>query len=265
MHNPGTHPHIFNMGKWQVHEWVEASSTNDLARHLAPWSIARCELQHSGRGRFNRPWIGAKGGLWCSFTVPLVTVGETSVNSPASANAATPVNWGHLPLVAGLACLDMLEALGIANGRLRWPNDLMIGMSKLGGILVERPSADMAIIGIGINIANDTDSLIGKVAYPVASISRLLSPSPSLIEALDCLSQKIADRFTAFSQGGLAAIFQNLNQAWKEQKNVQILTDGHTYEGTFIGIDHAGNPLIRQENGTDLTVESHLINRLIEI
>ena len=82
-------------------------------------------MQKSGRGRFNRKWVGEEGGLWSSFTVPLDT--------------AAGVHWGHLPLVAGLALLNMLRSMGIANARLRWPNDVLIGKSKLAGILVERP------------------------------------------------------------------------------------------------------------------------------
>lgn len=60
-------------GDWTYHEWAEASSTNDLARSLPPRHIAVCRVQKSGRGRFNRKWVGEEGGLWSSFTVPLDT------------------------------------------------------------------------------------------------------------------------------------------------------------------------------------------------
>ena len=45
-------------GDWTYHEWAEASSTNDLARSLPPRHIAVCRVQKSGRGRFNRKWVG---------------------------------------------------------------------------------------------------------------------------------------------------------------------------------------------------------------
>ena len=105
-------------GDWTYHEWAEAFSTNDLARTLPPRHIAVCRVQTGGRGRFNRQWIGEKGGLWASFTVPLDTPHE----------ASSEICWGHLPLVAGVALLDMLRDMGIRNTRLRWPNDLLVGL-----------------------------------------------------------------------------------------------------------------------------------------
>lgn len=128
-------------------------STNDLARTLPPRHIAVCRVQTGGRGRFNRQWIGEKGGLWASFTVPLDTPHE----------ASSEICWGHLPLVAGVALLDMLRDMGIRNTRLRWPNDLLVGRSKLAGILVERPSDHMAVIGIGVNVFNDVAGIAGMV------------------------------------------------------------------------------------------------------
>ena len=139
-------------GNWTYHEWAEAFSTNDLARALPPWHIAVCRVQTGGRGRFNRKWIGEEGGLWASFNVPLDT----------PADAADGVDWGHLPLVAGLALLSMLRGMGLDSVRLRWPNDLLAGKSKLAGILVERPAAHMAVIGIGINIFNGKNWLSGS-------------------------------------------------------------------------------------------------------
>lgn len=251
MQPPSLQPRIYETGGWKAHEWAEASSTNDLARSLPPWSIALCEVQTSGRGRFNRPWIGAKGGLWSSFTVPL--------------DSGNPdVNWGHLPLVAGLALLDILSACGIANARLRWPNDLMIGECKLAGILVERPSENMAVIGIGINVCNDMDALAGKTKDCATSMARHLSDCPSLPSVLERLARQIRSRFNQFSDGGLASIFDDLKLAWKEQKAVTVDTDDKLYAGIFCGIDMNGNPVIQDENGRQTAIPSHLVNRLAE-
>jgi BirA family biotin operon repressor/biotin-[acetyl-CoA-carboxylase] ligase len=61
-----------------------------------------------------------------------------------------------LPLVAGLAAAAAIrEAAGLTVD-LRWPNDLLIGPRKAGGILVEAKSdaggVSYAVVGIGINV-----------------------------------------------------------------------------------------------------------------
>jgi BirA family biotin operon repressor/biotin-[acetyl-CoA-carboxylase] ligase len=61
-----------------------------------------------------------------------------------------------LPLAAGLAAAEAVRtAAGLAVD-LRWPNDLLIGSRKAGGILVEAKNQGsavaFAVIGIGINV-----------------------------------------------------------------------------------------------------------------
>ena len=90
-------------------------------------SIVLAEHQSAGRGRLDRRWDAPPGtALLVSFVLP-----------------PNPV----LSLAAGVAAA---EACG-EEVRLKWPNDLLLGDRKLGGILVEAKS-DKAICGIGINL-----------------------------------------------------------------------------------------------------------------
>lgn len=241
-------------GDWTYHEWAEAFSTNDLARSLPPGHIAVCRVQTGGRGRFNRKWIGEQGGLWASFTVPLA--------SPADAAAA--VHWGHLPLVAGLALLNMLRGMGLDSARLRWPNDVLTGKSKLAGILVERPSAHMAVIGIGINIFNDVAGIAGMVQDPPARLADLLPDCPPIHQVMASLGSHLNRVFSAFSQGGIPAIQDSLAEAWAEPRPVTIATDDEIINGIFTGIDDQGNPVLSLPAGCRRTIPAHLVNRLTE-
>lgn len=241
-------------GDWTYHEWAEASSTNDLARFLPPRHIAVCRVQKGGRGRFNRKWIGEEGGLWSSFTVPLDIPADT----------ADGVHWGHLPLVAGLALLNMLHGMGIASARLRWPNDVLIGKSKLAGILVERPSGNMAVIGMGINIFNDVASMAGEIKDPPARLADLVPDCPSVHGVMASLGSHLDQVLSIFSHGGIPALQQGLARAWAGQRPVSILTDDETIRGIFTGIDDQGNPVLSLPAGAVRTVPAHLVNRLIE-
>lgn len=242
-----------SFGKWTVHDWAEASSTNDLARHLSPWHIARCEFQSNGRGRFNRTWFGSPGGLWASFNVPL---------EPRDASL---VHWGHLPLVAGLALLDMLDGLSVSEARLRWPNDLLVGKSKLAGILVERPRLDMAVIGIGVNISNDIVSLKGKVQDPPTRLADKLSICPGVEEVTELLALSLEKEWEIFSISGLSGILTRLNNSWGSSRLVSVLTDDETVSGIFEGITGDGSPILTLPDGTRKTISALAVNRLVEV
>lgn len=239
-------------GNWIYHEWAEAFSTNDLARTLPPRHIAVCRVQHGGRGRFNRKWIGEEGGLWASFNVSLET------------DAAYPVQWGHLPLVAGLALFNMLHEMGVATARLRWPNDLLVGKAKLAGILVERPSASMAVIGIGINVSNAVASIAGMVQDPPTRLADLLPSCPSRRAVMEALAHHLDLILEPFSRGGLAAISEFFPLAWGEFLPVTIFTEQESIRGLFTGIDDQGNPVLSLPSGDLKTVPAHLIDRLKE-
>lgn len=103
------------------------ASTQDVARDLALGSIVVADHQTAGRGRLGRHWVAPPGSaLLASFVL--------------RARALAP-------LAAGVAAA---EACG-PNVRLKWPNDLLLGDGKLGGILVER-RGDRCIVGTGINL-----------------------------------------------------------------------------------------------------------------
>ena len=127
----------------EVHDLM--ASANDRARDLAeagadPFTVVIAEEQTAGRGRDGRRWESPPGsGLWISVVAPPLDVSARQI----------------LPLRAGLATCRAVEsaAPGVRAG-LKWPNDVLIGGLKVGGILCEGgPSA--VVIGIGVNVRPD--------------------------------------------------------------------------------------------------------------
>jgi BirA family transcriptional regulator, biotin operon repressor / biotin---[acetyl-CoA-carboxylase] ligase len=125
---------------------VTASTNSDAvaaARSAAPHgSVYFTDEQLSGRGRDDHAWISAAGeGLYVSVLLrPQI---------PAARMAL-------LPFTAGLAAADAIQSASGLVVDLRWPNDLLIGARKAGGILVEAGndsnSLPYAVVGIGINV-----------------------------------------------------------------------------------------------------------------
>src|ERR1017187_2848361 len=136
-------------GKLHFSPVTDSTNTDALAaaRRGGPHgSVYFADEQLAGRGRSDRVWHSAAGeGLYVSVLL-----------RPQIPAARLPL----LPLAAGLAVADAIRAVaGLAPGLivdLRWPNDLLIGPRKTGGILVEAKtsggSVDYAVVGVGINV-----------------------------------------------------------------------------------------------------------------
>ncbi len=80
--------------------------------------------------------------------------------------------WGLLSLMAGW---QAAEALG-GQVSLKWPNDLLVGEDKVGGVLVEG-SGSVAVAGCGLNLwwPESPPGMVGLDASP---------PSPSRREEI---------------------------------------------------------------------------------
>jgi BirA family biotin operon repressor/biotin-[acetyl-CoA-carboxylase] ligase len=125
---------------------VTGSTNTDAvaaARMGAPHgSVFFAAEQTAGRGRGTHRWHSAAGeGLYVSVVL--------RPQAPAARVAL-------LPLAAGLAAADAVRAVAGVRIDLRWPNDLLIGPRKVGGILVEAnidsKRLPHAVVGIGINV-----------------------------------------------------------------------------------------------------------------
>lgn len=158
----------------------------------------------------------------------------------------------------------MLCGMGLDSVRLRWPNDLLAGKSKLAGILVERPAENMAVIGIGINVFNDVSSIAGEIKDPPARLADLVRDCPSLHAVMASLGSHLNQVLSVFSHGGVPALQEGLSRAWAGERPVSILTDDETVRGIFTGIDDQGNPVLSLPAGIVRTIPAHLINRLLE-
>lgn len=105
-------------------------------------SVWMADEQTAGRGRGDHRWHSAAGeGLYVSVLLrPQLSAAQLSL----------------MPLAAGLAAVDAIRAVAAVDADLRWPNDLLIGSRKAGGILVEAKAesetAPYAVVGIGINV-----------------------------------------------------------------------------------------------------------------
>ena len=133
-------------------------STNDRARALVAEGRRRpavvvADRQSAGRGRRGRSWVSDTPlGLW--FTM----VRDGDAGGAAAA-----------PLLVGLGVARGLESVlpGLRVG-IKWPNDLMAGGRKLGGVLCERAGGSV-LAGVGLNLNHAPGDLPGGLETPATS------------------------------------------------------------------------------------------------
>lgn len=101
------------------------------------------DTQSGGRGRLSRTWSSPRGGLW--FSVILNPEGLFAEKLPI------------LSLLAGVSVAEALKQLFNVDVNLKWPNDIVVGNKKLGGILLESIYTGKKFSGIIMGIGLNTD------------------------------------------------------------------------------------------------------------
>jgi BirA family transcriptional regulator, biotin operon repressor / biotin---[acetyl-CoA-carboxylase] ligase len=134
-------------GLWRdVRVVAETGSTNaDLLAAAragaAEGTVLVAEAQTDARGRMGRRWASPpRAGL--TFSALL---------RPDGVPGAL---LGWLPLLAGVAATAAVRTAAAVDAGLKWPNDMLAGGAKLGGILAER-AGSAVVVGIGINVWQD--------------------------------------------------------------------------------------------------------------
>lgn len=210
-------------------------STNDDARALARdgaphLAVVVSDEQRAGRGRRGRTWTAAAGeSLLASWVV----------------RPALPVErWPVLPLLAGVAAVEAVRARAGVQAVLKWPNDLLVGPRKLGGILVEAEPPSFAIVGLGINVA--------QTAFPddLREIATSLAlAGATRLDRADLLAAVIAG-FVGALEDPEAALVRYRASCATLGRSVRIERAGaQALEGVAVDLDGSGALLV--DDGTD--------------
>ena len=207
------------------------SSTNDVLLAEAPAQrvLLATEEQSAGRGRRGRRWHSAPGaGATFSFA--------TMVAKPLR-------ELPGLALVAGVAAVRALRALGVPRAALKWPNDLVVEDAKLGGILVETRAAragSLAVIGIGINCRRDA-ALELRLRRRLASLDQF-APSPDRNALITRVGAELIDALDTFAARGLEPLAREWERldAHAGQRLRVRLADGRVLSGIARGLAEDG-------------------------
>ena len=233
-----------------IHYFAVLPSTNDLAKELgaqgAPeGTLVVAEGQSRGRGRLGRSWESPAGlGLYVSLLLrpPL-----------------PPTEMPALTLTAAVAAVRALSrAAGVAPG-IKWPNDLLLGGRKLGGILTEMETeADRIrhlVVGLGLNINNRSfPPELDAIATSLAREQGRPFPRLPILRAWLEEFEELYGRF-------LARQFSGILEEWRGyavtlKKAVQVRQGDEIIQGLALDVAPDGALLVQIESGEVLRVTS---------
>jgi BirA family transcriptional regulator, biotin operon repressor / biotin---[acetyl-CoA-carboxylase] ligase len=245
----------------RVQHFELIGSTNSFALDAAQGGaedgcVYVADAQTAGRGRGTHGWHSATGdGLYVSVLLrPKMAIADAL--------------W--MSLATGLAAQTAIMATAGLKAEIRWPNDLLIGEKKCGGVLVETSVATadrgtaavlrFAVIGVGINVNHE--SFAGELEAIATSLrresGRVYERERLLVEfllALDAEMELLREELSGAHNGaGLLERFA-VASTWVRGKRVRVDEAGG-YTGVTDGLDARGFLRVAGDDGVLRTVLS---------
>lgn len=224
---------------------LEMSRTGDIDGR-----VRTAEVQTGGRGRRGRQWVS-----------PFAQNIALSIGIKIDRSTA---EIGAISLAIGLLTASVLESLEIENVSLKWPNDVLIGEQKVGGILIELADAQRPatlVIGIGINVYDAPGVDVTGSYQATRIIDHVDSCSRNAL--VSQLIDGIHSTIRTFETFGFGAF----KEGWKRRdvlKNRRVVLSGvePPITGIGIGIDDAGAYLIQTKTGIERAIGGELSLRI---
>jgi BirA family biotin operon repressor/biotin-[acetyl-CoA-carboxylase] ligase len=182
-----------------IYRLPRVTSTLDVLHEYAAQgaphgTVVVAEEQLEGRGTRGRPWHSPPGGLWYSILYRNV--------------AEALLEFLSIRIGLALAVAMEKEIPGLRLG-LKWPNDLMLGAGKVGGVLCEARWQGTALgwvaVGVGINVTNrmiadlDQPAALLSDGRPEVTVDQLVEPVTAALMSLPSASTLDSAELAGFS------------------------------------------------------------------
>ena len=205
------------------------ASTNDYLSALAfskTTQICIANEQTQGKGQYDRTWLSQKDNS-ILLSVRHVFAADFSLNG--------------LSLVIGLSIIDTLEAFGINQAKLKWPNDVLINDQKLAGILIEnilQGRYQSVVIGLGLNYDLRQNF---ECHSPWVDLKSIMQNPPAIDDLAALLINNLLKNCQLFELHGLSHFLQSWQQVdYLKNRQVELDFNNQLFVGIVKGINAQG-------------------------
>jgi BirA family transcriptional regulator, biotin operon repressor / biotin---[acetyl-CoA-carboxylase] ligase len=230
------------MGR-QVFCYDEVTSTNTVAKRLADegnveGTLVVSDKQNQGKGRRGRRWESPKG------TGVFMTVILKPKMKPEYASMLT--------LVAALALNDAITELTGLEGKIKWPNDIVVNKKKVCGILTELSAEvdyiNYIVVGIGINVSmrDFPEELADKATSLLLESGKSINRAQLIVRAMECFETYYEEFLKTQDLSGLKQTYTK--SLINKDQEVKILAEEDSYIGIARGITNEGHLIVEKDN-----------------
>ncbi len=212
-------------------------------------TLILAETQKGGLGRFQRKWSSDAGGLYLNIVWAM----------------SDPSLISQLPMLAASAVHTAVTAAGVQDAGIKWPNDILVGGNKLGGILIHARHGTrlLTTVGIGINILKTPDLSGWMGGPPATSLTEILGTGDFTDQVVT-----LATTFLQFFTESLHNPGPSVDH-WKNYlihtkgENITVQTSsGAVISGAFVGVNPDGHLMIQTDTDVQTLTGGDIVEKL---
>ena len=226
------------MNKYNIVKLFEVDSTNNYALSLRYSGLFKeglviiSDYQTDGKGQRGNYWESAKGeNLILSVLV------EPNISNEKQFD---------LSKIAALSFTDLLISFGL-SAKIKWPNDILIGKKKIGGVLIKniifRNKITYSVIGIGLNV---NQLVFGDYIPEATSLHLEFNKEISLEDIKSQFLVSIRNRINLYRAGEKLDV-EYLELLFKKDKFLVFESRSKRFDGVVRGVTDSGRLMVETQ------------------
>ena len=218
--------------------------TNDYLKQLTAaglvqnFTVVAAEHQTAGKGQMGARWH-TQPGKNLTFSI-LVKEVLPDINTIFNLN-----------VVVAVSIAQALGNFNVPQLSIKWPNDILAGSKKIGGVLIEnaiKPNGEIqAIIGIGLNVNQTGFDGLPKASSMMVETGNEFDKEAVMMAVLACLERNIAEGITNKAQYFWEAYHSLL---FKRNVPMTFEKEGQKFMGIIAGVTKTGCLQVLLEDDT---------------